>query len=587
MTTRRAAAFATILGAAALALILALMFVGDDSPPMTTPPGGPRTYGASSQPTIIKGTGLSGSASSANPLDLIKCSSNGNVPTWNGSIWTCATPTSGAVTTTDPLFGTTALSWTPTLGNLQGTGSAGNALRTNLVATACGAGSDVNSIAATGIGTCTAVIDSVAASAANGMTCSTAAGATSCWAGSATGCPVGDIEQDTGGGSAGWTCGTVVNSISTATGAGILESSPTGVVGLHLSGAGGDCATNQILEDTGAGGANNWNCVAMPSGGGGTITSITCGTGLSCTAANPIVASGTITENIAGASCTSGQAMTALGATGTGTCTALISGTNNTISKFSSATTLGNSAVTDDGTTLTFGATATTITESTGVSNWASTIIGAAGARAYTGAVYLENGSLNFFNATNGNAQGKINATGFNLGTTQFRDLLVQDGKGATVATFTGSTKDVTLASTATVTGALTASAAATVGTTLAVTGKTTHTGGTTTVGHAGYTGTAPAVSSCGASPTILAGSTDMGGQITLGAATTTTCTYTFNQTWAAKPFCVCSNASNVTSSEAMTGCDGSTTTLTITAVSGTTAGIFNYHCQGQSATIP
>jgi hypothetical protein len=66
---------------------------------------------------------------------------------------------------------------------------------------------------------------------------------------------------------------------------------------------------------------------------------------------------------------------------------------------------------------------------------------------------FLNNGSLNFFYNTNATAQGKINAVGYQEGISQFRDLLIQDGKGATIATFTGSTKQVAFAGAVTIAG--------------------------------------------------------------------------------------------------------------------------------------
>lgn len=55
----------------------------------------------------------------------------------------------------------------------------------------------------------------------------------------------------------------------------------------------------------------------------------------------------------------------------------------------------------------------------------------------------LWNNSLNNW-ATNGNDSVGINQTSYQGGSTQFRDLIIYDGKGATVATFTGATKAVT-----------------------------------------------------------------------------------------------------------------------------------------------
>ena len=86
-----------------------------------------------------------------------------------------------------------------------------------------------------------------------------------------------------------------------------------------------------IYAHTGTG-CTSWTKLGTGTAGGGSVTSITCGTGLSCTPANPIVAAGTIAVD---------------GTSPSGT------GTGNTIAKWTGASTLGNSSVTDDGTTIT------------------------------------------------------------------------------------------------------------------------------------------------------------------------------------------------------------------------------------------
>ena len=75
----------------------------------------------------------------------------------------------------------------------------------------------------------------------------------------------------------------------------------------------------------------------------------------------------TISLNMAGASCSAGNVVTALSATGTGTCTAIGtaggttgSGTANDITKWSGSTALANSSLQDDGTTFTWGTNTTT-----------------------------------------------------------------------------------------------------------------------------------------------------------------------------------------------------------------------------------
>lgn len=62
------------------------------------------------------------------------------------------------------------------------------------------------------------------------------------------------------------------------------------------------------------------------------------------------------------------------------------------------------------------------------------------------GATYINDGTINFQYTTNATASGVINHYGYNAGTTQFRNLIIRDGKGADVVTFTGSDKSTTFA---------------------------------------------------------------------------------------------------------------------------------------------
>lgn len=501
------------------------------------PAPAPHTYGAAAAPLLVTGTGLTGNASSLAPLDLIHCVVAGNVPTWNGTSWTCATPSAGGgVTTSDPLFGTTALTFAPTVDSpLAGIGSAGNHLRLT--------GTYVNSITA-GTG--------------GGLTISPTTGAV---VASLLGCSSGLGLIDVSGTT--WTCSTLLNNVG----------------------------TNLAINTTSAGSTVSLNLPATTCSAGSGVTSITAQGAIGCTAdvtsvvsgtgitASTVAGAATVTLNEAGASCGAGSAVTAMSATGVGTCNPFGNVTSNTLTantipKASGAGALTNSSITDDGTTTTFGATATTITDATGAMEVAGAITGAGNVFASAGQSWMSGTGWGCLENTNGTGSCLINHVGFNLGTTRSRDLHVQDGQSNDVIVVTGSTKF------------LEAFGAARFDSLVEVTGVASLDAGATVGGHVGYTGTAPAVSACGASPSILSGSTDMGGQITLGAATTTACTYTFHQTWAAKPFCTCSSAGS-TSTEPLVSCDGSTTTLTINATSATTAGVFNYTCHGQSATIP
>lgn len=76
---------------------------------------------------------------------------------------------------------------------------------------------------------------------------------------------------------------------------------------------------------------------------------------------------------------------------------------------------------------------------------------------AVKGYIYTRNDELNFYWSTNAAATGYINFSGYQSGGTQFRNLIVADGKGATVATFTGSSKAATFAGLATASAGLVA----------------------------------------------------------------------------------------------------------------------------------
>jgi hypothetical protein len=104
----------------------------------------------------------------------------------------------------------------------------------------------------------------------------------------------------------------------------------------------------------------------------------TASTGIAISAANAVSA------NLAGASCAAGQFMTALGATGTGTCSATtINGTGNTLSKFTGANTIGNSLWTDTGSSSAYNTSAFTI--STAGAATISNTLGVSGLTTTTG----------------------------------------------------------------------------------------------------------------------------------------------------------------------------------------------------------
>jgi len=87
------------------------------------------------------------------------------------------------------------------------------------------------------------------------------------------------------------------------------------------------------------------------------------------------------------------------------------------------------------------------------------------------GQVYFTGLEMNFGYNTNASTSGYLNYGGYLHGTTQFRDLTIADGKNATVATFTGSTKALALAGALNVTGLVTATAGVTTPANLTTTG--------------------------------------------------------------------------------------------------------------------
>ena len=91
-------------------------------------------------------------------------------------------------------------------------------------------------------------------------------------------------------------------------------------------------------------------------------------------------------------------------------------------------------------------------------------------------------------------------------------------------------------------------------------------------------TQTAPAVSSCGTSPSILG--TDIAGEVTEGS-TVAACTLTFNQAYLAKPWCVVSaQTANTTSPISYIPY---TTGISVTHSIQATGQVWNYFCSGRT----
>lgn len=129
-----------------------------------------------------------------------------------------------------------------------------------------------------------------------------------------------------------------------------------------------------------------------------------------------------------------------------------------------------------------------------------------------------------------------------------------------------------------TVTGAkLTVAGNITASTTIAATGALSTGGDLSVTGKPLFGGTAPALSGCGTTPSLVGN--DKVGRITVGSGgVATTCTVTFNTVWTNAPVCVANNETTTLLARA----SATTTVLTITsAVPFTAADTIGYHCLG------
>lgn len=121
------------------------------------------------------------------------------------------------------------------------------------------------------------------------------------------------------------------------------------------SGGGMAAPLNQLLIRTDSpsiyykSGSTNtaWTKIGTNASGGGTLTSVACGTGISCTP-NPIIATGSVVLNITPTTCSSGQAEVTTSATGTSTCQTFFQSGNfptTTCGAGTAATSIANTGV--------------------------------------------------------------------------------------------------------------------------------------------------------------------------------------------------------------------------------------------------
>lgn len=172
---------------------------------------------------------------------------------------------------------------------------------------------------------------------------------------------------------------------------------------------------------------------------------------------------------------------------------------------------------------------------------------------------FNETQAINFAYDTNSAQTGLINSVGYQGGTTQFRNLHIQDGKGANVATFTGSGKAVAFLGTVTVTDIFTLDSTA--NNSFIVSGGAKH------------SGSAPTLTSCGGSPSATTGGM-LSSSVTTGSAATG-CVITFPTAFGNTPTCV------VTTQDTTKTFTYTTSTTAITLSTVVASAVYDYICVG------
>lgn len=178
--------------------------------------------------------------------------------------------------------------------------------------------------------------------------------------------------------------------------------------------------------------------------------------------------------------------------------------------------------------------------------------------RQYTSAVSLAtNGNeMHFEDDIVGSATGYLNYYGAAGGLTQYRNLVIANGRGTAIMSLNGDVSGGTVTFTGT---------SVTFGGTLSIPGKIT------------VTGTDPTLSSCGTSPTIVGN--DTAGVVTVGTGAATECTLTFATTYTAEPACVVTQHLNSTNPLYFSAKSATAFTVTTSSSASLVGTKFNYVC--------
>ncbi len=537
--------------------------------------------------------GLTGGSNTGSASLSIKSCSSSQILEWDGDSWECiATPSAGTGDITGVTAGTgltggaTSGNATLDIGCSTGISCAADTITLNMTAQDCTAGQFLDNVTATGVFGCVA--------------------------------EVGDISGVTAGSGLinGGSSGSVTLDIQTGTGITVTGDAVT----LNMTGA--SCSAGQAVTAISATGTGTCSAVGTVTGSG-TDNYFPLWNGTGALDASTMSDSGSVVT-LASRSFQVGISLDVDGvysgfgstdyafyidATNTRPGFSCLYGTNSAATcyinsvGYQASTTQTRSLIVADGTGTTSGdiiATFDGVTRNVAFSQGITTTTTASVGTtlfASNATVYAKNTALNFANGTNATATGLINATGYDEGTSQFRNLEVQDGKGVTIATFTGSSKLVSFAdaiSTAgdatfgnaasdqvNVTGDLVVADDTILQDLLNVNGSTTlgdaNADGTNIYGRAHYLGTAPTLSGCTPTCTIASYSTDSRGKVSCTDGPVS-CTVTFSVAYTTNPPACVFESTTTTQPYQTSAPTTSAFTATVCPAGGCS---FDYHCDG------